>query len=318
MSVIDSSFEIFVPQILHFDEFKNLEFINKISQGWQNRWTYIKKGTTEAKLWVFTTPRMQFSWVGYDNAIMIESSPPKGTIQLSFIKTDGLCNTNNQKMQKYELLVIQSGEDTNFVAQERNEIFSIVFGESFFHHIFYRYFEMELHQLRFNYRLVLDEKKVDGFIAKLHQYFHFFQKHQKEFSNAAFFSIEEAFIEDLFSLVVFAQDYTVKKHHYTKKARKILEENIDNIYKISDLIDSLDISGRTLQYSFKESLGMSPKQYLQYLRLNAIRREFLHKNSSPHNISEIIAKYGYFHPSAFTVAYKNFFGETPTQTLSKI
>jgi len=43
--------------------------ILKSSQGWDNRWTYIKRGNTEAKLWVFTTPRMQFSWVEYTNEI---------------------------------------------------------------------------------------------------------------------------------------------------------------------------------------------------------------------------------------------------------
>ena len=76
--------QLFVPQVLRFDAVEDFDLINTISQGWQHRWTYIQTGTTKASLLIFTTPRMQFSWVGYDNAIMIESSPPQGSVQLCF------------------------------------------------------------------------------------------------------------------------------------------------------------------------------------------------------------------------------------------
>ena len=310
--------ELFVPQILQFDEFRDLEFINVISQGWQNRWTYVQTGTTEVKLWIFTTPRMQFSKVDYDNAIMIESSPPYGTVQLSFIRTNGLCNTNNQKLEKYELLIIESGEDTNYLANESNEIFTIVCEKSFFSRMFYGYFEEDFKQIRSDYKVRLDEYKIDSFIQKLHTYYIFFQNKNAALTNEMFFSIEENILETLFSLLITSDKKVFKAKEHTVKARKILEENVTNIYKITDLIQELHISGRTLQYSFQEHLGMTPKQYLQYLRLSAIRKELLSARYEKKNISDIIAKYGYFHPSSFTVAYKNFFGETPTQTLSKI
>ena len=310
--------QLFTPQVFDIDEFQDLEIIESVSQGWEIRWTYIKTGTTEAKLWVFTTPRMQFSWVGYDNAIMIESSPPRGTVQLSFIKTDGLCNINHKKIQNYELLIVQSGEESNFLSHRSNAIFSIAFEYSFFHRIFYRYFERELDQVRKEYRLILDERRIDRFITKLQSYFYFFKNNQKEFANAMFFAVEEEIIEELFSLVVLNDEEQKAETNHILKARKILEDNVDNLYKISELIDTMDISGRVLQYSFKKDLGLSPKQYLQYLRLSAVRKELLQRRNEAINISDIIAKYGFFHPSAFTVAYKNFFGETPTQTLSKI
>ena len=147
--------QLFIPQVLYFNEFKNLEVINEVSQGWQNRWTYIKKGTTEVKVWIFTTPRMQFSCVDYNNAIMIDSSPPVGSIHLSFIRTHGLCNTNHQKMYKHELVVVESGEETNFFANQKNEIFSIVFEKSFFNTLFYQYFGDDFKKIRSNSRFFL-------------------------------------------------------------------------------------------------------------------------------------------------------------------
>jgi len=310
--------QLFVPQVLRFDAVEDFDLINTISQGWQHRWTYIQTGTTKASLLIFTTPRMQFSWVGYDNAIMIESSPPQGSVQLSFIRTQGVCNLNHEKTNKYELFIIESSEESNYLVNESNEVFTIVFEMSVFNSLFYDYFEKDFKQIRSNYRVYLDERKSENFIQKLISWFYFFQTQERALPNAIFLSIEEEIIEDLFSLILVSDKKVPRVKDHVIKARKIIEENVTNIYKITDLASSLDISGRMLQYSFQEQLGMTPKQYQQYLRLSAIRKELLSARYEKKNISEIIAKYGYFHPSSFTVVYKNFFGETPSQTLSKI
>ena len=52
--------QLFTPQVFDIDEFQDLEIIESVSQGWEIRWTYIKTGTTEAKLWVFTHQECSF------------------------------------------------------------------------------------------------------------------------------------------------------------------------------------------------------------------------------------------------------------------
>jgi AraC-like DNA-binding protein len=307
--------QFFTPQIFYYDKFKDLETVNAISQGWQNRWTYIKKGTTEAKIMVFTTPRMQFSWINYDNAIMINSSPPSGTVQLSFIRTQDICNINNRSVKEHELYIIESGEESNYLANSANEIFSIVFEKSFFHMIFFQYFGRNLKEICFNNRLPLKEEKLKLFFKKTNNLFHFIKNTKTELTNEYFFRVEEDIINHLFSLIVTKSDFYTKDKGYVEKARNILEKNVDNIYTISELIGNFNISTRALQYNFQKELGITPKQYLQDLRLNAIRKELLNAESDKKIISEIISKYGYFHPSHFTQKYRLFFGETPTQTL---
>jgi len=308
---------LFVPQILDYAQFKDLEIVNAISQGWQNRWTYIKTGTTEAKIKVFTTPSMQFSWITYDNAIMIESSPPLGTVQLSFVITQDICNINHQKIQGNELYIVESGEESNYLANNVNEIFTIVFEKSFFHTIFYRYFGKNLQEICTNNKVLLQESECNLFFQKINDIFYFIKNTQQKLSNEYFFAIEEDIINYLFSLITTTESYYKKDKGYVKKARELLEENIDNIYTITELVEEFNISTRALQYNFQKELGITPKQYLQDLRLNAIRKELLTQDSEKIKISEIISKYGYFHPSHFTKIYKSFFSETPTQTLHK-
>ena len=313
---MDSS--LFKPQIFMYDEFQDLEIINAMSQGWDNRWTYLKRKVTEAKLWVFTTPRMQFSWVGYNNAIMIESSPPIGSVQLSFVRTSGVCSSHNQKVEDHELIIIYSGEEANYLANNTNEIFSMVFEKHFFDQMFYRYFAKELHQIRNSYRLKIEEESVDKLISQMQFWLTFFQKEEsRSLTQDIYLRIEEDIVEYLFGLIQVNEKRSSKEKFDISRARKILESNIDNIYTIADLVTELQVSTRTLQSHFKDKLGISPKQYLQNLRLNAIREELLRANPQDITVSEIALKYGFFHPSHFTLEYKKLFHKTPTETLLK-
>jgi AraC-like DNA-binding protein len=310
---------LFIPQVLVYDELKDLEFINALSQGWDNRWTYIKKGGTEAKLWVFTTPRMQFSWVGYDNAIMIESSPPVGSVQISFVRTDGICNVHNKKVEKHELIIINSGEETNYLTSDSNEIFSLVFEKHFFDQIFYSYFGKQLKEMRVDYRLMLEEESINTFIEQIQNWLLYFQKvKNQKLTMDMYLRIEEDIVEHLFAMIHVNEKKNTRVQFDITNARKRLEENADNIYSISDLVKELNVSSRTLQHNFKEKLGITPKQYLQNLCLNAIRNTLLQSNAKDVIVSDIALQYGFFHPSHFTLEYKKLFGMTPTQTLHNI
>jgi AraC-like DNA-binding protein len=310
--------DLFRPNILTLERFEYLEIINVLSQGWDNRWTYIKRGGVEAQLQVFTTPRMQFSRVGYSNAIMIESSPPVGSVQLTFVRMNaGICNTHNRKLQKYELVIVKGGEEANYLASDASEIFTLVFETRFFNQVFYSYFGMELERMRSNYRLRIDPDKVDRFLSYLQHWFSFFQKEENHILGMeTYLQIEEGIMEHLFSVIVTQQKRKQAKREFDiAQARNILEANIDSIYTIGDLVEELGTNMRTLQYNFKEKLGISPKQYFQNMRLSTVRKELLSTNMAEMHISDVALKYGFFHPSHFSQEYKKMFGETPTQTL---
>ncbi|MGY5450447.1 helix-turn-helix domain-containing protein [Agarivorans sp. MS3-6] len=83
---------------------------------------------------------------------------------------------------------------------------------------------------------------------------------------------------------------------------------------ISEICAAVHVSRRTLQYTFSECLGMSPKQYIKIIRLNQVRRRLLNCDSA-RTISEIAFDYGFFHLSQFSQDYMRLFGEKPRQTL---
>ncbi|OQX57958.1 MAG: hypothetical protein B5M52_06355 [Helicobacteraceae bacterium 4484_230] len=308
--------DLFTPTVLIQGEFHNLEQINMLSQGWDNRWTYIKGGGVQAKLWVFTTPKIQLSWVGYDNAIMIEGSHPPGSVFISFIRTKGISNFHHQKLEPYELVILRYGEEVDYLANTANEIFTIAMEEFFFDEAFYRYFGQSLEEIRKNHRLMLQEQHTDTLIRQMKKWLTYLQnKKNNNLTIDHYALIEENILESLFSKVCIKKKKVLAGHLNIEKARKILKENIDNIYDIKDLLNELNINARTLQYHFQKKLGVSPKQYFQHLRLNAIRQELLKANPNKIMVSDIAIKYGFFHSSYFSAEYKRLFRETPTQTL---
>jgi AraC-like DNA-binding protein len=97
------------------------------------------------------------------------------------------------------------------------------------------------------------------------------------------------------------------------KVRDLLQSSLQNDINIKDITQQLDISERQLHHAFKLAYGFTPKQYLQNLRLNAIRNEFLlHRKAK---VSEIAMKYHFLHMGHFSSEFKKMFGQTPSEVL---
>jgi AraC-like DNA-binding protein len=105
---------------------------------------------------------------------------------------------------------------------------------------------------------------------------------------------------------------------YIREGRVLLQKHIHSTYTIADLVDELQVSKRTIQHGFKHYLGFTPKEYQQHIRLNGIRDTILTMNDPDISLSEVAAKYNYFHMGHFSTEYRKFFGETPSQTLQRL
>lgn len=75
------------------------------------------------------------------------------------------------------------------------------------------------------------------------------------------------------------------------------------------------VSERTLEYAFKEIMGLSPVAYLIRLRLHRARAALLAAEPGSTRVSVEALKCGFWHFGEFSRAYKQCFGELPSQTL---
>jgi AraC family ethanolamine operon transcriptional activator len=86
---------------------------------------------------------------------------------------------------------------------------------------------------------------------------------------------------------------------------------------ISDLCESAHVSERTLQNAFREIMGMSPTAFLRRLRLHRARSALQTATYRSTTVSTVAQDWGFWHFGEFSRAYRECFGELPSETLRK-
>ncbi len=91
--------------------------------------------------------------------------------------------------------------------------------------------------------------------------------------------------------------------------------HVDQRLYVSDLCRVAAISERALEYAFKETLGLTPVAYLTRLRLHRVRDALLKATRDTTTVSSVAVAWGFWHFGEFSQAYKDCFGELPSETL---
>ena len=93
--------------------------------------------------------------------------------------------------------------------------------------------------------------------------------------------------------------------------------NADDRLYVTDLCRAAAVSERTLEYAFKEVLGLTPMTYLVRLRLHRVRQALLAARSESTTVSAEALNWGFWHFGEFARSYKACFGEAPSDTLRR-
>jgi methylphosphotriester-DNA--protein-cysteine methyltransferase len=86
---------------------------------------------------------------------------------------------------------------------------------------------------------------------------------------------------------------------------------------VTDLCVATGVSERTLEYAFREIMGMSPVAYLARLRLHRVRQALRAATHGSTTVSAEALNWGFSHFGEFSRAYKECFGELPSETLRR-
>jgi len=113
-------------------------------------------------------------------------------------------------------------------------------------------------------------------------------------------------------------DRTRQSHSLTVKTAEdyALSHTDDPLY-VSDLCRVAAVSERTLENAFKEVMGLTPMTYLVRLRLHRVRQALLAATQGSTTVSAEALNWGFWHFGEFSRAYKECFGELPSDTLRR-
>jgi len=132
-------------------------------------------------------------------------------------------------------------------------------------------------------------------------------------------------LETLFATLNVANVLEPIRSDRTRQAQsdivKIAEEHAlsqtgANLY-VTDLCKIAEVSERTLEYAFKEVMGLTPMAYLIRLRLHRVRQALLAAAPGSTTVSAEALRWGFWHFGEFARAYKDCFDELPSDTLRR-
>ena len=101
-----------------------------------------------------------------------------------------------------------------------------------------------------------------------------------------------------------------------KHALEFMEAYASEPTTVSEVSRATGVSRRTLNYAFRAELEVTPKQYLQAIRLDGVRKELRDAPAST-TIADVANHWGFWHLGQFAADYRRQFGELPSETLAR-
>jgi AraC family ethanolamine operon transcriptional activator len=102
-----------------------------------------------------------------------------------------------------------------------------------------------------------------------------------------------------------------------KVTQEFMAMNLQRPLTLADICQAVHASKRSLHYGFQDIFGMGPMAFLKVLRLHTIRRILLRADPKSLMVKEVACTWGFYSMGHFAKDYKQLFGESPSQTLSK-
>lgn len=102
-----------------------------------------------------------------------------------------------------------------------------------------------------------------------------------------------------------------------RMALELIEAEPDRPWRVAELAQAAGVSARTLQESFRRDLGVTPLEQMRRTRMDRARRDLLTANPRTTSVTEIAARWGFFHVGRFSQAYRSAYAELPSETLAR-
>jgi transcriptional regulator GlxA family with amidase domain len=101
---------------------------------------------------------------------------------------------------------------------------------------------------------------------------------------------------------------------YVRRAEELMRARFSEAISMKEIADSLNIGLRSLQMAFRQHRALAPREILNRIRLEEVRRRLLEAEPGE-NVTQIAFDCGFTHLGRFSAIYRRTFGERPSDTL---
>ncbi|GIH67926.1 AraC family transcriptional regulator [Sphaerimonospora thailandensis] len=101
------------------------------------------------------------------------------------------------------------------------------------------------------------------------------------------------------------------------RAMELFEARAGEPLTVVNVAEAVGVGVRALQEGFRRHLETTPTAYLRDVRLERVRAELTACGPDTATIAEVARRWGFVHLGQFSRAYRERFGETPAETLTR-
>jgi AraC-like DNA-binding protein len=298
----------------------DIDKIKPFTQNWDVELGAIdKQSKLLIKIDAFHTPNLQCSKANYTAGIFIKGHSPKECVILSCFVTDGIINFQGKRLLENEMVISTYDTNLDLVANKDTIIYTIAVEKDIFYNICKNYFGCSYEDIRYDDKLLVKTNNIKLLQKNFEEWIRLYtDPNMLKLLANRYDKLEEEILHTILSMLdIKHNDSLDKRYKLLKEIKNIMQKGIKDDLKIYQITDMLGISQRTLEYLFKDQLGITPKQYYHALRMHTVRNMLLEQKDKSISISQIASSCGFHHQSHFSSIYKQMYGETPLQTLKK-
>jgi len=97
----------------------------------------------------------------------------------------------------------------------------------------------------------------------------------------------------------------------------LIEANPDQALFLTEVCEAIGVTERTFRNCCQRDLGMSPSRYLSLRRLHQAHWALRMADAANATVTEVATRYGFWELSRFSMAYRELFAESPSETLRR-
>jgi len=102
-----------------------------------------------------------------------------------------------------------------------------------------------------------------------------------------------------------------------RRVEEYLDAHERELPSLAELCAVAATSERTLEYAFREQLGVTPLRYLRLRRLNRVASELRSAACETTQVTEVAMRWGFWQLGRFAAQYRALFDEQPSETLAR-
>jgi transcriptional regulator GlxA family with amidase domain len=103
-----------------------------------------------------------------------------------------------------------------------------------------------------------------------------------------------------------------------RAAIELMRSRPEQPWTTATLARSVAVSVRSLQDGFAHSVGVPPTRYLRDVRLDRVHEDLRSADTHTATVAQVAGRWGFLYLSRFASAYREKFGERPSETLRRV